>query len=467
MVHRDLNPRPNVRRVHPQLARMRSNIPAVTWPPISAGAAGSVALLLRQLDRTQWLPPKAIAAGQAAQLRLLARAHVQTTPHFARRLADAGLTAEDLGTAEGLAALPPLTRHDVQDLGDDLFATQLPPSHQPVTVLKSSGSTGQPVAVRRTGVNSMFWSAMTLRDHLWRDLDLGGGLVTCRFKTREVIDRPSWGSPFSLLLATGPSRTVPLLSSIEDIAEHVVSFAPHLLQLYPSVLAALADHFAERGLNVPALKYVHTIGEMLPDDVRAAAAARLGVHVWDTYSCEEVGNVAFDCPDGGGYHVMAESVVVEVLDDHDRSCPPGERGRVVVTDLHNLATPVVRYDLGDLAEVGEPCPCGRGLPTIRRVLGRQRNLVRLPDGTRHWPVVGIHQMRDVAPIRQFRFTQRSVEEIDVEMVVDEPVTPAIEAALTELIQGGLGHPFRLRFTWLDRPLERPPNGKIEEFRCEL
>jgi phenylacetate-CoA ligase len=408
-----------------------------------------------------------IARLQGAQLHALARAHVETTPHFARRLADVGLTADDLAAPDALAALPPLRRGDVQDLGVDLFARNVPDSHLPVSEVRSSGSTGQPVTVRRTGVNGVIWSALTLRDHLWRDLDLEGGFLSCRFRVHQLEDRSTWGMPFALVFRTGPGRVVPLLASVEELARRVVEFGPHLLQVYPSVLGPLADHLAAQALTVPNLRYVHTIGETLSDGVRRTAAERLGVRIWDTYSCEEVGNIAFECPDEGTYHVPAESLIVEVLDEEDRPCGPGERGRVVVTDLHNLASPIVRYDLGDLAEVGEPCGCGRGLPTIRRVLGRQRNLVRLPDGSRHWPIVGIHQFRDIAPIRQFRCTQRTADEIEVEMVVDEPVAAGVEAELTRVIQAGLGHPFRLRFTWLDRLLERPPGGKFEEFRCEL
>ena len=96
------------------------------------------------------------------------------------------------------------------------------------------------------------------------------------------------------------------------------------------------------------------------------------------YSSQEVGYIALECPTGESYHVQAENVLVEVLDDQDRPCSPGDVGRVVVTALHNFATPLLRYDIGDYAEVGAPCPCGRGLPALRRIMGRQRNMALLP-----------------------------------------------------------------------------------------
>jgi len=424
-------------------------------------------MLLRQLELSQWWPRETIDAAQRHQLRALARAHVRATPHFAERLGGAGLTPDDLAAPGGLAALPPLTRRDLQELGDDLFAADVPPGHTPVGVLTSSGSTGEPVRVRRTHVNDLMWSALTLRDHLWRDLDFRGRAMSSRFSIDEVVELPNWGHPFDLCFVTGPSRTVPFMVPIEELGRHVAEFSPHVLQTYASVLDPLARHLSELGTAPPTLRYAHTIGETLSSDVRDIARQLLGIEVWDSYTCEEVGNIALQCPESASYHVMAESVIVEILDDHDRPCSPGERGRVVVTDLLNLATPMIRYELGDLAEQGGACPCGRGLPTITRILGRHRNLVRLPDGTRHWPILGVPRFREFAPVRQFRLIQRTVEEIDVEMVVDEPVTAAAEAALTRVIQHALGHPFRLRFTWLDQPIPRSPNGKFEEFRCDV
>ena len=93
--------------------------------------------------------------------------------------------------------------------------------------------------------------------------------------------------------------------------------------------------------------------------------------VVDIYSCTEAGYLAFSCPEQGNLHVQAESVIVEVLDRAGKPCAPGEEGEVVVTPLLNFAMPLIRYAVGDRAVVGEPCACGRGLPTLKTV-GRSR-----------------------------------------------------------------------------------------------
>ena len=72
----------------------------------------------------------------------------------------------------------------------------------------------------------------------------------------------------------------------------------------------------------------------------------------------------------------------EILDE-DGPAPPGQPGRIVVTQLHNDAMPLVRYELGDLAVAAPPgavCTCGRTLPMLERLEGRVPDLISVPDG---------------------------------------------------------------------------------------
>ena len=119
-----------------------------------------------------------------------------------------------------------------------------------------------------------------------------------------------------------------------------------------------------------------------------------GVPLSDMYSGREVGYLALQCPQHDHYHVMSEGNFLEVLGDDGRPCQPGETGRVVVTTLHNYVMPLIRYEIGDFAEVGEPCPCGRGLPVLTRILGRQQNMLTLPTGESRWTQIGRASCRE-------------------------------------------------------------------------
>ena len=79
--------------------------------------------------------------------------------------------------------------------------------------------------------------------------------------------------------------------------------------------------------------------------------------------------------------MQAENVLLEIIDAAGNPLPPGNVGRVVITVLHNLAMPLIRYEIGDYAAFGGECTCGRGLPVLERIVGRARNMLRLPDGT--------------------------------------------------------------------------------------
>jgi phenylacetate-CoA ligase len=170
----------------------------------------------------------------------------------------------------------------------------------------------------------------------------------------------------------------------------------------------------------------------------------------------------------GLYHQHAESLLLEVLDENDRPVRPGESGRVVVTVLHNFATPLIRYEIGDHAQLGPACPCGRGLPTLTQILGRRRNMVVLPNGERRWPLVGFHRYREVADVRQYQLVQHSLGEIEMRVVTGTGSLDSIQSdALTRVIQESLRHPFRVRFTPFGRELPRARTGKFEEFVCLL
>jgi phenylacetate-CoA ligase len=427
--------------------------------------AARLATLMKQFERTQWLPMDELQYRQLGNLRTLVRYAAQHSPYFRRRMKEAGLEPEDLATAEALRHLPVLRRRDVQQAGEDLFCDATPPAHGKINETRTSGSTGEPVVIRRTGITSLMWLANTLRDHLWHQRDFAGRLALIRANLSARSAQKSWGPPASLIYRTGPSETMPITTDIPRQVEWLQQFDPDYLLIYPNTLAGVLRHCREHDIRLQRLRQIRTIGETVAPSLRQATLDVLGVGIADVYSSQEIGSIAVQCPQTGLYHVMSESVIVEVLGEGGEPCGEGEVGRVTVTDLHNFATPLVRYDIGDMAEAGGACACGRGLPTLRRILGRERNLILMPDGRRHWPLVGFAGFRDVAPVEQYQLIQHNREEIEVRLVATRPVTEAEEAGLGNVIRGALGHPFSLRFVYFDGEIPRSAGGKFEEFVC--
>lgn len=137
-----------------------------------------------------------------------------------------------------------------------------------------------------------------------------------------------------------------------------------------------------------------------------------------------------------------------------------------MTDLGNTFMPLIRYEIGDWAEVGPACRCGRGLPTLTRVLGRPRNMLILPDGDSLWPRLNSGDLSLVAPIQQFQLVQESLDRIELKYRSEEPITAEMERKVTELMCARLGHPFRFSFTHVD-DLPRSKSGMYEVFVREF
>ena len=241
---------------------------------------------------------------------------------------------------------------------------------------------------------------------------------------------------------------------------------PAYLLTYPSNAAELARTSLARGVRLPGLLEVRTFGELLTAQVRESCRTAWGVGVTDGYSANEVGYLALQCPAHEHYHVQSEGVLIEVIDEQGGRCAPGQVGRVVVTVLHNFAMPLIRYEIGDYAEVGQPCPCGRGLPVLRRIVGRVRNMLVTADGKRYWPPLKIGSLADLAPLLQVQLVQKAYDLLEWRLVTAAPLSADQEARLSERTLSRVPPGFRIVFSYHDR-IARGAGGKYEDFVCEV
>jgi phenylacetate-CoA ligase len=220
-----------------------------------------------------------------------------------------------------------------------------------------------------------------------------------------------------------------------------------------------------KGYTLTNLKHCRNISDTVSDDLRDRFKSLSGLEIEDSYSCSETGTVAIQCPVSKLYHTMMETLIVEVLDKDGNPCQEGEEGRIVITDLYNTANPIIRYDIGDYAIVGGECVCGRNHRTFTRVLGRERNLLKLPNGHRFWPRAGRYEMQKVAPVRQWQIVQHTLDDIELRVVTDEPLTDKQREDLTEVFSNAIEEFAPVRVTWYKDSI--PPNagGKFEESIC--
>jgi phenylacetate-CoA ligase len=157
------------------------------------------------------------------------------------------------------------------------------------------------------------------------------------------------------------------------------------------------------------LRTVATTAEMLLPNDRDLIACAFRSPVFDRYGLSEVaGYVAQECNVHQGLHVNTGLAVVEVVKD-GQVCGPGETGHVVVTNLHNYVMPIIRYDTGDLATVGDVCSCGRAFPMLARIEGRSPNWVITESGPVSWArFFWALQTVNIGSVEQYQFIQTAI-----------------------------------------------------------
>ncbi len=447
-------------------SQIRSQMLGVSWPAVPSQRGAQLLAMQYQFEQTQWWPAERLIERQLRQIQSLLRHAAGYVPFYRERLGAAGFDPKQKLTLSAFRSLPLLTRRDVQRAGAALHSTVIPAAYGKTAETRTSGSTGEPVTVRRTQLDQMLWEANLLRDHHWHQRDLSGKLALIRAEVKYAqpphgVLQPNWGRATDLY-QTGPMAILDCATDIPTQAKWILQQNPDYLLTYPSVLKSLLAWYSSRTERPSRLREVRTFAETLDPSVRATCQKVLGVPIVDGYSSEEMGYIALQCPTSEALHVMSESVLVEIVDENGQPCAPGEIGQVVVTTLHNVAMPLVRYALGDHAEAGAPCPCGRGLPAIARVLGKIRNLVTLPSGKRFRPRF-IDEFEAFPMVRQYQLIQRSLQDVEARLVVDAPLTAETETRLRQVLQGAIGYPFHISLIYFSGELPRGPRGKFEEF----
>jgi len=445
-----------------------SNHSTVLWPALPARQAAARLAVLQQIEANQWSPPEAIRQRQFRQLNALLRHVAATVPFYAERLRAAGLDGRRPVTPEDWLRMPLLSRTDIQRAGSALLSTALPASHGKTTTASTSGSTGVPVTVHGTAITSFFWDIVTLREHLWHRRDLTETMAVIRripsgdAAYPDGLRQPHWSSSIAKVFPSGPIHALEIGSSVAQQAEWLQRVDPAYLRSYPTNLLALARHCERHGIRLPRLKQCLTFGELVHPQVREACREIWGVELCDTYSSQELGYLSLQAPGHAHQLVQADFVLVEVLDRDGRPCRPGEVGRVVATSLHNFCMPLLRYDIGDYAEIGGPCPTGRGLPVLTRILGRERNMLVDRDGNEYWPAFGVKSMTKLAPIRQFQLAQVDAGRVEARLVPERPLTDDEQEALRRHLAERLPGAMAVTLKLLDE-IPRSKGGKYEDF----
>ena len=321
-----------------------------------------------QFDQSQWWPADQMRAQQFRQLRLLIAHATANVPHYRDHLVRAGVTTEDDITPETFLRWPVLDKRELQAEATKFEAVAMPAGHGEWRLVTTSGSTGEPLRAATTDAAIFVQHALVLRSQLWYGFDFRRkhGFLSMFDESGSF---PDWGPPANAVFRTGPSAQTRATDDHSAQLDWICREKPAYLKANAFTIRAVLDESRRSGRVPEGIRAIIVFGQMLPHGTRDLARELWNAVLYDVYSASEVGSIAFQCPDHAGLHVQSEHVYVEIVRDDGSPCAPGESGRVIVTDLHNFAMPLIRYDLRDHARLGAPCPCGRGLPVLEEILG--------------------------------------------------------------------------------------------------
>ncbi len=440
----------------------------IHWPAIPSMISSTKLALQYQLDESQWWTAENLKRYQFKQFKLVLEHALNTVPFYQELYSSISEPIDAEISEEYFSSLPFISRSQVQQANDMLVSTNIPASHGKVYEKSTSGSTGASLKVKDTEMGNVFFHAHTLRDHFWHQRDFTKKLAAIRLTHTDETQPPNgkqysvWGASNHDLYPSGPSVVLSIQSTIDEQWRWLKQQNPEYLITYPSALKGLLEKSRLEGNPLTKLREVSTLAEIVSDELRESVQQCWNVPLHDMYTSQEIGYMALQCPDHTHYHVQSESMIMEVLNEQNLACQAGEIGRVVITTLHNFVSPLIRYEIGDYAQVGEPCSCGRGLPVLKRIMGRERNLVCLPDGTKRWVWVGENLYGDLHSIQQFQMIQYSIEEIEIRLVCEPVLSESQKKSLIDTLQETMAYPFKFKFNYVDN-IPRSKGGKFEDF----
>lgn len=427
----------------------------------------AVRLVTDALNKSQWLPEAEIKSKRNQRLIQILHHAKNTVPHYREIFADVEIPSEI--TPEFWQSLPVTTRHQIKHSQQEIISDTVTDDIYTYPAV-TSGTTGISVRILGTFETMVYWNAMHLREHFWHDRNFNHSYASIRRSepgyglVEDDVTANNWGSATENF-STGPCHYLNVMIPTAQQAIWLANKNPQYLTTYPSQAKVLARHCIENHIKVPNLLQMIAHGETVDDELRELCYEAWDAKVINVYSSVEFGAIAIQCPTHNHLHAMSENVYIEILDNDNKPCPIGVPGRVVITTLHNLATPLIRYEIGDIAQFGAPCECGRnGLQVIDKVLGRYRHRLIYPDGSSHFPYLGNREDRAHIDVKANRFqvVQHDVHNIEFKLALAEPMTPENERLYLEWVKSNLGEQFNIRLTFHDELLP-DKSGKFEEF----
>lgn len=421
-----------------------------------------IAYLMNSYRKRQWASLGSIEAFQLDRLKKILSFSYNNSDFYKNLFDDHDFNFKRIESLQDLKKLPTISK---DDLINSLSAISGKKRHLFASSKTTGGSTGQPVTLYKNPLALARERCATARSYEWAGIHLGDpqlrfwGVPHSRpaFKKAAVADfvaNRKRISAFDLSEA-----------SFLEYYNEAIDFRPRYIYGYVSVIEQFANYIIENGLApIPSVVSIITTSEILSDGARKTIERAFDVKVFNEYGCGEVGSIAHECSHGN-MHLMSDNLIVEVENEDSDS------GELIVTDLFNTATPLIRYRLGDYATLSnEVCSCGRSLPLIKGIHGRAYDIIETPSGKKVHPESIIYVFEGFQSqsrsFRQFQVIQESKFEMSVNIIASSCWTTSMEEKLLEALKRDVDEDIKYTISLVDS-IERESSGKMRLVKSNL
>ena len=372
---------------------------------------------------------------QLQALRRIARHAYQSVPAYRERFDSLGIELGDIRSLDDWATLPLTTKPEVQDTPEAFCSSALPEDR--VEIRTTSGSTGTPLRIHTTEHTQIAEAAMMYRGFRWSGFRPGDRIVTIVGELTGELQGPRH-APYTRYrdhLDLSPHHLTE--EGCRSYLDLMRDFGPAFLRTYPSIVQLLGKVMLDSDIEPPKLRGIWTQSEILYEAERELLERQWQTRVFDYYGMQEKCVSMSEC-EQGRMHINGEFGYVELL--------PSERppyAHIVATGFYNSAMPLLRYQTRDLAVPDvHPCPCGRALPTVSRIVGRVEDFLFASDGSQVMEADAA--IADLTAVRECQIIQESLTHTRVLVVPGPRFDVVTERCLAERLSSLLGDGVRVQ-----------------------
>lgn len=414
---------------------------------------------LKFLRQSQYWERNKLEKWQLSKLNALLETAKKHSSFYSSKLEHINLPLYDL---KELSKIPVLTKEELRHNFKDILCDNVNP--ESCELSKTGGSTGEP-SYYYLDKESKDWNRGSVyRSAEWAGSFLGDMTVIMMGSHYDYHEFQKLKSKFTLFLQRYKDLSVAFVDDnlLDKYYHQVVRCKPTSIWGYASGLFLFAE-FIKKNYPMANFDFVNAIitsSETLQPQWREAINNVFGSgKVYDHYGSREM-YIASECSEHNGYHIHEENILLDVVDKDGNSLPDGQLGRIIVTDLTNLAFPFIRYEIGDIGikrNSNALCPCGLKLPILEKIEGRMGDVIILKNRVLTPPNFTI-LMSDIEGIDSYQIIQESIERLLVKIVknskYNKKTEQYIEQALEKLTDGEI----EIDITSVDQ-ISVPKSGK--------